>query len=263
MPLVRARATILILALILCGRAGAQDSTPGDWTRNPAMGNYKAYAEFKMGRYEKAREVWQMLAGLGNADALFNLAILAEDGLGEPPDLAKAEALYLAAAEAGGSKAQYRLGVLYSSGGALPRDLGRRAREVGQEITDRAQQASRRFGRQPSRWEVWFDSAPRFMLLMAGVIAIAMKIIGVLLITAMLIIPAATARRFASGPEQMALLASAIGVAAVAGGLFGSLQWDTPSGPSVVVVALMLFALSLVPLGYGMAGGGRKGEGHG
>ena len=102
-----------------------------------------------------------------------------------------------------------------------------------------------------------------FMLLMAGVIAIAMKIIGVLLITAMLIIPAATARRFASGPEQMALLASAIGVAAVAGGLFGSLQWDTPSGPSVVVAALMLFALSLVPLGYGMAGGGRKGEGHG
>ena len=127
-PLVRARATILILALILCGRAGAQDSTPGDWTRNPAMGNYKAYAEFKMGRYEKAREVWQMLAGLGNADALFNLAILAEDGLGEPPDLAKAEALYLAAAEAGGSKAQYRLGLLYSSGGALPRDLGKARR---------------------------------------------------------------------------------------------------------------------------------------
>lgn len=47
-------------------------------------------------------------------------------------------------------------------------DLGRRAREVGQEITDRAQQASRRFGRQPSRWEVWFDSTPRFMLLVAG-----------------------------------------------------------------------------------------------
>ncbi len=47
-------------------------------------------------------------------------------------------------------------------------DLGRRAREVGQEITDRAQQAGRRFGREPSRWEVWFDSTPRFMLLMAG-----------------------------------------------------------------------------------------------
>ena len=87
-----------------------------------------------------------------------------------------------------------------------------------------------------------------FMLLMAGVIAIAMKIIGVLLITAMLIIPAAAARRLASGPEQMAVLASAIGVAAVLGGLFGSLQWDTPSGPSIVVAALGLFLVSLMPL---------------
>ena len=68
-----------------------------------------------------------MLAGLGNADALFNLAILAEDGLGEPPDLAKAER-DLRAAGAGGSKAQYRLGLLYSSGGALPRDLGKTRR---------------------------------------------------------------------------------------------------------------------------------------
>lgn len=47
-------------------------------------------------------------------------------------------------------------------------DLSRRARELGHEISDRAEQVSRRLGRQPSRWEVWFDSAPRFMLLMAG-----------------------------------------------------------------------------------------------
>ena len=47
-------------------------------------------------------------------------------------------------------------------------DLGRRAREVGQEITDRAQRAGSRLGSQPSRWEVWFDSTPRFMLLVAG-----------------------------------------------------------------------------------------------
>lgn len=84
-----------------------------------------------------------------------------------------------------------------------------------------------------------------FMLLMAGVIAISMKIVGVLLITAMLIIPAAAARRLASGPEQMALLASAIGVAAVVGGLFGSLEWDTPTGPTIVVAVLALFVLSL------------------
>ncbi len=85
-----------------------------------------------------------------------------------------------------------------------------------------------------------------FMLLMAAVIAISMKIVGVLLITAMLIIPAAAARRVATGPEQMAILAAAIGAAAVIGGLFGSLEWDTPSGPSIVVAALALFLLSLV-----------------
>jgi zinc transport system permease protein len=87
-----------------------------------------------------------------------------------------------------------------------------------------------------------------FMLLMALVIAISMKIVGVLLITAMLIIPAATARRFATGPEQMAVLAALIGAAAVVGGLFSSLEWDTPSGPSIVVAALALFVLALAPL---------------
>ena len=72
------------------------------------------------------------------------------------------------------------------------------------------------------------------MLLMALVIAIAMKIVGILLITSLLIIPAATARRFATSPEIMAVLASVIGALAVTGGLFGSLHFDTPSGPSIV-----------------------------
>ena len=87
-----------------------------------------------------------------------------------------------------------------------------------------------------------------FMLLMALVIAIAMKIVGIMLITSLLIIPAATARRFSSTPEIMAVLASLIGAAAVVGGLFGSLHFDTPSGPSIVVGALVLFVFSLLPL---------------
>ncbi|WP_065817291.1 MAG: zinc ABC transporter permease subunit ZnuB [Nitratireductor rhodophyticola] len=86
-----------------------------------------------------------------------------------------------------------------------------------------------------------------FMLLMAAVIAIAMKLVGILLITALLIIPAATARRFASGPEVMAVLAALIGAFSVVGGLTASLQFDTPSGPSIVVAALVLFLLSLTP----------------
>ena len=83
-----------------------------------------------------------------------------------------------------------------------------------------------------------------FMLLIALVIAIAMKIIGILLITSLLIIPAAAARRFAKTPEQMAALASLIGALAVLGGVMASLRWDTPSGPSIVLAAAALFVMS-------------------
>ena len=69
-----------------------------------------------------------------------------------------------------------------------------------------------------------------------------------LLITAMLIIPAAAARRFSNSPEQMVVIAVLIGSASVIGGLFGSLTWDTPSGPSIVVTALACFLISLSPL---------------
>jgi zinc transport system permease protein len=80
-----------------------------------------------------------------------------------------------------------------------------------------------------------------FMLLIALVIATAMKVIGVLLITSLLIIPAATARHYVRTPEQMAVLAAAIGMLAVSGGLFGSYRWDLPAGPAIVVTAAMLF----------------------
>ncbi|UJQ93216.1 metal ABC transporter permease [Mariluticola halotolerans] len=95
------------------------------------------------------------------------------------------------------------------------------------------------------------------MVLMASVIAIAMKLVGVLLITSLLIIPAATARRLSATPEQMAVIASVLGALAVIGGLNGSLHWDTPSGPSIVVAALVLFIVSIMlPIGR------LKGEAH-
>ena len=84
-----------------------------------------------------------------------------------------------------------------------------------------------------------------FVLLIAIVISISMKIVGLLLITAMLIIPAATARRFAETPEQMAVMAVVAGALAVFCGLAGSVVWDTPSGPSVVVAAFLGFLVSL------------------
>lgn len=82
------------------------------------------------------------------------------------------------------------------------------------------------------------------MLLVGIVIAVAMKIVGVLLITSLLIIPAASARRLASTPEQMAIFGSLVGATAVILGLLGSYQWDTPAGPSVVVAAAGLFTLT-------------------
>lgn len=85
-----------------------------------------------------------------------------------------------------------------------------------------------------------------FMLLIAFLIAAAMKITGALLITSLLLIPAACARRFARGPEMMAALAAMFGAMAVTGGAFGSLHFDTPTGPSIVLAALLLFLCSLV-----------------
>ncbi len=82
-----------------------------------------------------------------------------------------------------------------------------------------------------------------FMVLLAIVVALAMKVVGVLLVTSLLIIPAAAARRLAASPEQMAALAAVAGCAAVAGGLWGSFTFDTPSGPSIVVAALVLFVV--------------------
>jgi len=87
-----------------------------------------------------------------------------------------------------------------------------------------------------------------FTLLTASVIALSVKVVGVLLITAMLIIPAATARRLTRSPETMAIVAALVGIVAVVCGLFGSLEWDTPSGPTIVVATVVLFALSQTPL---------------
>ena len=91
-----------------------------------------------------------------------------------------------------------------------------------------------------------FRSKVIFMMLMAAVVAVAIKLVGILLITSLLIIPPAAARRYAQTPVQMACLASLIGSVGVLVGLFGSLRFDTPSGPSIVVGCLLLFFISLL-----------------
>ena len=76
------------------------------------------------------------------------------------------------------------------------------------------------------------------------VVAVSLQIIGLLLITAMLIIPAATSRRLARSPQQMALFATLIGIFSVVLGIYLSVEVDAPSGPSIVIVSAVLFFLS-------------------
>ncbi len=81
-------------------------------------------------------------------------------------------------------------------------------------------------------------------LALAVVVAVAIKVVGALLIAAMLIIPAAAARGLARTPESMAIVATVIGAASSIGGLQLSLWQDTPAGPSIIAAAAIIFALS-------------------
>ncbi|MBL4813663.1 MAG: metal ABC transporter permease [Rhodobacteraceae bacterium] len=80
-------------------------------------------------------------------------------------------------------------------------------------------------------------------LLIAAVVAVAIKVVGALLITGLLIVPAATARRLSNSPEAMALWSVALGAASALLGLLLALRLDTPAGPSILCVAVAGFAL--------------------
>ena len=81
-------------------------------------------------------------------------------------------------------------------------------------------------------------------LALATVVAVAIKVVGVLLIAALLIIPAASARPFAATPERMAIWAAGLGGLAAIGGIMGSFRLDTPTGPSIVCAAALIFVIS-------------------
>ncbi|MXP50913.1 zinc ABC transporter permease subunit ZnuB [Pantoea sp. SoEX] len=83
------------------------------------------------------------------------------------------------------------------------------------------------------------------MFLTATLISIAVKFVGALIVTSLLIIPAATARYLAKSPEQMAIIAIIIGVISVTCGLALSALYDTPAAPSIVLCCTCLFILSI------------------
>ncbi len=82
-----------------------------------------------------------------------------------------------------------------------------------------------------------------FSVLIAATIALSMKLVGLLLVTAMLIIPAASAMRPAKTPEQMVIIAMIISVLSVVFGLISSLYAAVPPGPAIVVSMAVFFLL--------------------
>lgn len=82
------------------------------------------------------------------------------------------------------------------------------------------------------------------MLSIALLTAMAMKLVGALLITALLIIPAAAARAFAKTPSHMAALASAIAISSLIFGMIASYFWDLATGPAIVTASCIIFAFS-------------------
>lgn len=83
-----------------------------------------------------------------------------------------------------------------------------------------------------------------YMILIALVVAVAMRVVGILLLTALLIIPAAAARNLSRTPEQMVLWSMGLGAVALCMGLQSSWWFDSPAGPSIVVVATLIFILA-------------------
>ncbi len=88
------------------------------------------------------------------------------------------------------------------------------------------------------------------MFLLTLMVAISTHVVGILLITSMLVIPAATARQMTRSPESMAIMATAIGILAVILGISASTTLDVPSGPAIVVMLATLFFFILMAVQF-------------
>lgn len=78
-----------------------------------------------------------------------------------------------------------------------------------------------------------------FMIILSLLVAVAVKLVGILLVTALLIMPPALARFFSRTPEKMAVIASFVGIVAVISGILSSYYFDLPTGPTIAVASLI------------------------
>ena len=85
-----------------------------------------------------------------------------------------------------------------------------------------------------------------FTVCLALVTAVGIKASGALLLPALMILPAATMARFARSPEEMVGGATVCSVISVLLGMTASYYYDTPSGPTIVVMAFLFFFFSFL-----------------
>lgn len=138
----------LIATIFLAATVHADEEIDLDEiVHKPTIGNYRGYAEFKMGHYASAKRIWEALDARNFGEAAFNLGILYEDGLGVPRDMQRALAYYRRGAENGSGKAVFRVGMLLWLGTPeIPRDRaeGRRYLAIAAAAGD--QDAARYLG---------------------------------------------------------------------------------------------------------------------
>jgi zinc transport system permease protein len=85
-------------------------------------------------------------------------------------------------------------------------------------------------------------------------LAVAMKIVGILLVMAFLVVPAVAARPLARTPERMVALTALIAAGSVVAGLWLSATVDSPGGPSIVIVMSILAGISVSWAAFGRPG---------
>jgi zinc transport system permease protein len=82
-----------------------------------------------------------------------------------------------------------------------------------------------------------------FLTLLIIFVATCVKIVGILLVTSMLIIPAASAKQISKSPVQMAIFSSLIGIFSIVLGLYSSILFDTPTGPTIIMTLVIIFII--------------------
>ncbi len=84
-----------------------------------------------------------------------------------------------------------------------------------------------------------------FILALTLVVTLAIRLVGIILVTSLLVVPAATARNVSRNLRQQTVIAWLLGFGSALGGVAASYSFNLPCGPTIVLVCAALFVASL------------------